>query len=879
MSFGGSVKLQGESEYRKALSQITQELKVVSSEMKATSSSFDAGEKSTEELLQASESLMSSLDQQKAALVNVKAQLAQMVSEYEATAEANKKLDEQLDTEKSKLDEIGRTLGTSSEEYKNQQKVVEELANELSQSERAYEAQGKAINDLKIKTANAETNINKTAMAIEQMGEQAEATSGDTDSLGKSTEEAGKDASSAAEGFTVMKGILANLAADAIEACIKGLADLASSMVSTVNEVGALGDEIDKESQKLGMSSDTYQQLAYAMEMSGSSIDDVSRGMRNISEALAGVEDGVDGATDKFDALGVSLTNSDGTLKSQEQVLLESIDALSNMESVTQRNALANDIFGKSYTELAPLLNSGSEGIESLMQEAKDYGMVMSKDAVNASANYDDALTRLNGTIQGVKNGVVGEFLPAITDLVNAFSELAIGSEGAGEQIEAAIGTIIQQFLDMIPNVLTTVQSLADTLLAVAPDIINSLVIGINSALPSLITTATQIATSLLTTLLAQVPSLLRVGLEAILNLMNGLKSALPQLTAMLPSIIVEICNTLLECAPQILQAGIDLLMALGQGLLNALPELVAALPDIILGIVNFFLENIPMIIDAGVQLLTSLCDNMDLIITNICDALPMLIEGIVNGLLDHLPEIIEAGVTLIGALITNLPQIIITICSKLPELITSIIQVFLDAIPRIMDVGYQLIVGLWNGINNAKDWLLDKISGFVDDVMDGIKDFFGVESPSKRMRDEVGVFLAEGIGVGFEKEMGNVTKEMERSSEGMIRSLSSGLISAQNKAINESIDEMLKNVMERANDLTVPMKLMASVGDSMSRGFDLGEINTAQNANIPAQTEVNTFESMVAAFKEALGEMKVEMDDEEMGKFVDKTVTQLVYS
>jgi len=879
MSFGGSVKLSGESEYRKALSQITQELKVVSSEMKATSSSFDAGEKSTEEMIQASESLMSSLDQQKSALANVKAQLAQMISEYEQTAEANKKLEETLDTEKSKLDEIGRTLGTSSEEYKNQQKVVEDLSAELTQSERAYEAQGKAINDLKIKTANAETNINKTAIAIDQMGEQAENASKETDTLGKSTDQAGKDASSASEGFTVMKGILANLAADAIEACIKGLADLGSSIVNTVSEVGALGDEIDKESQKLGLSSDTYQELAYAMEMSGSSIDDVSRGMRNISEALAGVEDGVDGATDKFDALGVSLTNSDGTLKSQEQVLLESIDALSNMESVTQRNALANDIFGKSYTELAPLLNSGSDGIEALMQEAKDYGMVMSRDAVNASANYDDALTRLNGTIQGVKNGVVGEFLPAITDLVNAFSALAIGSEDAGAQIEGAIGTIIQQFLDMIPNVLTTVQSLADTLLAVAPDIINSLVVGINSALPSLITTATQIVTSLVTTLIAQLPAVLRVGLEAILNLMNGLKSAMPQLIAMLPSIITEICQTLIAYAPQILQAGIDLLMALGQGLLNALPQLVAALPDIILGIVNFFLENIPVIIDAGVQLLTSLTENMDLIITNICDALPILIEGLVNGLLDHLPEIIEAGVTLIGALITNLPQITITICSKLPELITSIVQVFIDAIPRIMDVGYQLIVGLWNGINNAKDWLLDKISGFVDDVMDGIKDFFGVESPSKRMRDEVGVFLAEGIGVGFEQEMGNVTKEMEKSSEGMIRSLSDTLLGAEKDAINNAVDGMMSDIMSRTENLTVPLKLWSSVGDSMPQGFDLGSVNAMQNVSVPAQTEVNTFESMVAAFKDALSEMKIEMDDEEMGKFVDKTVTQLAYS
>jgi hypothetical protein len=878
MSFGGSVKLEGESAYRKALSQITQELKVVSSEMKVTASSFDAGEKSTEEVTQASESLMSSLEQQRSALANVKAQLASMIEEYDKTAEANKKLNDQYDEEKAKLEEIGRTLGTSSEEYKDQQRAVEELAEEITRSERAYEAQGKAINDLKIKTANAETNINKTAIAIDKMGEEAEQSSSETDALGKATAQAGKDASSASDGFTVMKGVLANLATQVINACIDGMVNLGKSIVDTVNEVGQLGDEIDKESQKLGLSTDTYQELAYAMEMSGSSIDDVSRGMRNISSALAGVEDGVEGASEKFDALGVSLTNSDGTLKSQEEVLLESIDALASMESVTQRNAIANDIFGKSYTELAPLLNTGADGIEALMQEAQDYGMVMSKDAVNASANYDDALTRLNGTIQGVKNGVVGQFLPAITDLVNAFSALAIGSEDAGAQIDGAVGTIIQQFLDMIPDAVTTVQSIADVILQVAPSIIDALVNGIISALPSLTATATTIITSLLSSLLPQVPRILEVGLQAILQLLNGLKSGMPQVIAMLPSIITDIANTLISYAPQILSAGLELIKALGQGLIDAIPDLISQLPQILLSISDFFLSSIPEIISVGVELISSLANNADEIINNICDAIPYLIEGICNGFLDNLEPIIQAGVTLFVALLQNAPEISLKLCAKIPEIIYDICQAFISQIPKLMDVGKNLIEGLWQGILNAKDWLMGMIEGFCDDVVGAIEDLFEINSPSKRTK-VLGGFLAQGLGVGFEDEMDSVSKDMERASEAVIRNLSDGLISAENESINQAVDGMLSDVIERAKEMTVPLKLWTSIGDSMSQGLDLGDVNAMQNLSVPTQNEVNTFDSMVTAFKDALSEMKIEMDDEEMGKFVDKTVTQLVYS
>ena len=81
-----------------------------------------------------------------------------------------------------------------------------------------------------------------------------------------------------------------------------------------------------------------------------------------------------------------------------------------------------------------------------------------------------------------------------------------------------------------------------------------------------------------------------------------------------------------------------------------------------------------------------------------------------------------------------------------------------------LSEIGKDIIKGLWNGISNMKDWLIEKIGGFTDGIIDSFKDFFGIQSPSKVMRDEVGRFLAEGVGVGFTKEMGKVTKDMEKA-------------------------------------------------------------------------------------------------------------------
>lgn len=809
--FGGAVKLTGADEYKKALNQISQNLKVVSAEMKATSTSFEAGDKSEKELEATTNELNASLNAQKEALNTLKSELSKITAEYQENKKQHDDLLKQYDEEKEKLDSIGKTLGTSSEEYKAQEKVVAELNGEVEKSASALESQEKSINNMRIQTANAESTISKTSIALNNLGESAE--------------ESGKEAEKSSEGFTVMKGVLSNLATEVINSVIDGLKNMGKAVVDTVAEVGALGDEIDKESQKLGLSAEKYQELSYAMEMSGASIGDISKGMMNITNAIADTENGVEGASEKFDALGVSLQNVDGSMKSSEQVLMDSIDALASMTDETQRNALANDIFGRSYAELKPLLNSGSEGIKELMQEAEEYGMVMSSDVVSASADFDDSLTRIQGTIQGVKNNMVGQLLPSITTVINGFSDLAKGSTGAGAMIKVGIYQMIDEFKAMIPEALAFVQTLSDTILEVAPSVVNALMDGIVSAIPELMPTVMNIITTIIETLLGMLPQVIDGGMQIIVGLINGITNAIPQLVGMLPQIITNIVTTLTNNLPLIISAGMQLLVALSNGIIQALPDLIAQLPTIITSIVNSLLDSIPIIISTGVTLLTSLIDNMDSIIEGIVEALPSLITGIIEGLMEHLPEIIQAGIDLLVALVTNIDDIIGGIVEAIPDIIDAIVDGFLEGVSSMADVGLQLVQGLWNGISDATDWLIGKIGEFTDDVLDAICDFFGIASPSKLMRDTVGKNLALGIGVGFENEMETVAKQMQ---------------------------------------------------DSIPTSFD---VDTSINANGGMTSQESMFDSMVSAFKEALSEVKIEMNDEEMGKFVDATVTDLVYS
>ena len=216
--FGGAVKLTGESEYRRALQQITQNLREVSSQMKVVSSMYDSNDKSVQALTARENVLNQKLTEQTNRLNVLKAQYSAMAGEYAQQTAKHTQLVSSYTQEKAKLDEIGRTLGTTSKEYQDQKAKVEQLANEVSKSTQAQNQNAQSMSKMRVEINNAQADCNKTAKEL--------------DNLGKEAEDAGKGAEKAGDGFTVFKGVLANLATQAINTCIQGLKSLGSAFVN-----------------------------------------------------------------------------------------------------------------------------------------------------------------------------------------------------------------------------------------------------------------------------------------------------------------------------------------------------------------------------------------------------------------------------------------------------------------------------------------------------------------------------------------------------------------------------------------------------------------------------------------------------------------------
>lgn len=341
--------------------------------------------------------------------------------------------------------------------------------------------------------------------------------------------------------------------------------------------------------------------------------------------------------------------------------------------------------------------------------------------------------------------------------LLTVFDNIATG-------IISNLPIILNSLINMIAQILiflvTQIPSIVSTVVSVIPAIVD----GLLQAIPTLIQAIPPIIAALVNGLLAGIPNIINTGVKLITALVSNMSEIINTLVAVIPEIITNLINAIQDHLPDIIDAGVELIGALVDNLPEIINTIVEAIPPLITALLNGLLDCIPDIVDAGFKLITALVGALPQIIITIVKAIPKIITGIIGALINAIPKIITAGVKLLISIIKNLPQIIAKIITAIPAIIKALIDGFGDYLSDMADIGLNLIKGLWDGIKNAGAWLRDKISGFFGGVVDSIKDFFGIASPSKLMRDQVGKFIAQGIWVGFNEEdpMSQINRDLK---------------------------------------------------------------------------------------------------------------------
>ncbi|HAL73537.1 MAG TPA: hypothetical protein DCM45_00420 [Clostridiales bacterium] len=554
-----------------------------------------------------------------------------------------------------------------------------------------------------------------------------------------------------------------NGAAQALKAYTTGAAAAGTVITAMTVKAATAADEINTLAKQTGLSTDQIQKFQFASEVIDVPMETLTGSMAKLTRNMAAATDPTKGVGKAFSELGVKVRDSEGNLRSNQDVFNDALLALGKMENATERDALAMQLFGKSAQDLNPLILGGADALKQLGDDADRAGLIMSQDALDNLNGFRDSLDVLKSSAGAASNVLAGTFaggmktsvdiinrlIPQVTgSLVQLFSgeNLGLAQKKLTANLTSGFSQLIHDFGKQLPTFLdgfnAVIISLVTAIIAVMPQ-------AINTILPALIQGLTDLVSGLLTQIPILLPILLNAGMQLFMGLIDGLNLVIPQLVAMLPSLIQQLGNTVLANLPVIIQAGIQLLISLMQGVVQTIPQLIPIAIDAVFLIIDTLLDNLDLLIDAGIELILAVSMGLINALPRLVEKIPMIIEKLVLAIMRNLPKILDAGLQIIvalgSALITNVPVLV----SKIPQILDSLKTGFMNMLYRIKDIGAELISGLWTGIRDKFSWLTEKIRGFAGDVLGSIKKFFGINSPSKETH-LFGDFIAQGLALGI---------------------------------------------------------------------------------------------------------------------------------
>lgn len=373
----------------------------------------------------------------------------------------------------------------------------------------------------------------------------------------------------------------------------------------------------------------------------------------------------------------------------------------------------------------------------------------------NNQMQLDAALASLGDSVSEIKNRVLTEFMPAISNVATALSGMLTGVQGADQQFVVAVQGLVQKAVEQLPAFLN-----------MGIQIITALLSGIIQSVPTLLAAVPQIVSQFAAAFATLLPQLLSMGSQIITQIATGIETGLPQLVAKIPLIVQSILDYITQNLPAMLEKGVEILTSIMNGIINAIPQLVGALPQVISAIVDFIISSLPQIIESGVQLLVNFAQGIISAIPQLVGQIPQIISAIVSTIASNLPQILQSGVTIIQSLIEGILSLIGSVISAAGEIASSIINKIMELPGRMISIGGQIIQGLINGIKSGVSRVIGAISDVVSSAINAAKRLFGINSPSRVFRDEIGEMLGLGLSEGIDDSTSaavNAAKKMAR--------------------------------------------------------------------------------------------------------------------
>ena len=1002
--FGGAVKLTGESEYRAALKQITQNLKEVSSEMKVVTSLYGKNDTSAAALTAKQDVLNKKLTEQKNKLSTLKAEYKAMQTQYDANAKKHDSLVKTYNEESAKLKQLEETVGTTSDEYKQQEKVVAELEKELMKSSAAQSANEKSMSQMRIEMNNAEADINKTTKELDNLEDALNESSEAGDDLGDAMEDAGQSAESASGGFTVMKGILADLASNAIQMCVGAMKDFVTQSVevgknfdSAMSEVSAISGATGKDLQMLR---DTAKEFGSTTMFSASEAADALKYMSlagwdaNTSAAALG------GVLDLAAASGMELGAASDMVTDYLSAFgmeAEKSGYFADLLAYAQANANTSaEGLGEAYKNCAANLNAAGQDIEtttSLLAMMANQGLKGSESGTALAAMMRDLTAKMeDGKVQ------IGDTAVAVMDangnyrdLTDILKDVEKATDGMGDaERAAALSTTFTsdsiKGLNLIMNAGVDEAAKFEEELRNCDGTAGEMAKTMQDNLGGDLTSLSSQFEGVQIALYEKFEPALRAGVEVLSELLNGVQFVIDHssefiavLAAMGSGVAAYVAYT---TALKVMQEGwmalevVQKASAAAQAVLNAV---MAANPiGILIAAITALVAAFTVLWNTNEGFRDTVLNTWDAIKTGVTNAvtatqefLTGAFEAIKTGITTVWENIKTTTITIwegmkaaVSGAVENVKNTINTVLNAIKTIVTTIWNAIQSATTTVWNAIQSVTTTVWNGIKAAIDTTLKIISTIFTTYINIYKTVIttgfnaiktvvttvwnAIKSLTTTVWNAIKTSITNVVN-GVKSTVTSVFNTVKSKISNAFDAIKSKTVSAWNAiknaimnpinaardAVQKAIDKM-KSIISNANfnfpriklphfsisgkfsinppeiphfsvdwyktggvfdrptilsglgedgaEAIVPLerntKWIQRVADELA-GFMLpigGLSDALNNISNPAAADYR-FNTVVDAFKEALSQMTVELDDDQVGKFVVKTVENAIYT
>lgn len=698
----------------------------------------------------------------KAGLQQAKTSIAQANAEFSKSTEHLAKWQKSSEGVEAKLKQLKTTLDAQSkvlDNYRDQlTRTVEEYGEGSIQAEQLrekIEKQKATISKTKSQLEKFERALKDVKEAEEMAAREGISVDEAFDKIKRSAKQAEDAVEDASDGFTVMKGAMASLVAEGIKSFIGGIINAVEETREFRNELAMLEATANTTGAGFAKAQENLKNIATITNDTGAGVEAVNNMM---SAGFKG--DNLDALTEQL--LGASIKWKD-TLKMEGladglQETLATNAAIGPFAELLERGGQNLETFNAGLAECTTeaekqnyiLQELSKLGLTDVLDEYKENNKWM---LMNAEASYSlqEAMsqfaTKIEPAVASVKQG--------LADMFSVFLTMGegINVEGFAEKISGAFG--------VVKDVITGQMSIGE-LMNMGGDWISKIGDGLVQNVPILINKGLDMLLGFTGSIREHAPNLIRSGLDLIENLAKGIMDSLPSLISKVPTIVSNIANVINDNAPTILKSAFNIVVTIIKGIISAIPTLVANVPKIISAIVDVW--SAFNWINLGKTAVKNLGDGMSELKDWIKGIGQKVSESAAQFFKDLPGNLLNIGKSAMTNLGNAISSALGTIKTAAKSIYDGVVSTFKELPSKMLSIGKDLVKGLWNGISDMTGWVIDKIQGFGDSVLSGLKDFFGIESPSTLMRDQVGRYLAEGIGEGFTGRMSSVVKDMKSS-------------------------------------------------------------------------------------------------------------------